>query len=567
MKRFIALLIVAAALMMLVPSLAAQSATATAEAGNTDVYGRPLPDDAAPYNMQTFQELCDSTAKETSLSAVETVYDRICEADLFGDALVNLDQNLHLIPAAADSWDVSADGLTWHFHIHPGLVWSDGTPVTANDWVASFQYMVNPKHAYDFVWLWNGTIAGWDQAEAGEIPPDQIGVTADPSDPLILDVKTQGPLGYLPSTMIYWPPLQAAALAKAGSANYQLDPKTSVSSGPFMLKSFTAGSKVDLVANPTYTGSRKPVLSEIIGVYGDALNGSFLAFQHHDVDHVNYANLSSADLQTIVADPVMSKHYLPNMGDFRTDYLLMDTYSPPFNNHDVRLAFAKALDRESIVKNVINAGGVQLAIPAYSFLAPGFPGSDTTGSLNSIQGYDCPAAQKLLAGAGYPDGKGFPSLTLDLRGESADIAARFNAAAASISDCLHVTIAVNNMEYSAYMTALLARPTQIQFGAISYGMDYLDDNNMLGSLWNSSGRHSWRNADFDALAPKAAAETDPDKRLAMYQQMQQILVSDVGGIFLDYRVQGDLYQPYVAGGDCFKPDAQGVSAFHWGNNW
>src|SRR5262249_50231635 len=155
------------------------------------------------------------------------------------------------------------------FHIHPGQMWSDGTPVTANDWVASYQYMVDPKHAYDFVWLWNGTIAGWDQAEAGEITPDKIGVTA--ADDLTLDVKTQGPLGFLPSTMIYWAPLQAAALQKAGSANYQLDPKTSVSSGPFALKSFAAGDKVVLTANDKYTGYRKPYISQISGVYGDAL--------------------------------------------------------------------------------------------------------------------------------------------------------------------------------------------------------------------------------------------------------------------------------------------------------
>jgi len=301
--------------------------------------------------------------------------------------------------------------LTWSFHLKPGQVWSDGTPLTANDWVASYRYMVDPKHAYDFVWLWNGIIDGWDQAEAGEITPDKIGMSAP--DDLTVAVKTQAPMGFLPATMIYWAPLQAAALEKAGSANYQLDPATSVSAGPFMLKEFVAGDHVLLVANPTYTGFRKPILSEIRGVYGDMLNGSFLAFQHHDVDTINYGNMSPADLQTINADPVMSKNYHPNMGDFRTDYLLFDTYTAPFNNLDVRLAFAKAIDRESIVKNVI---GSQLALPAYSFLAPGFPASDTTGALKDIQAYDCPAAQKHLADAGYPDGKDFPPTELELRG-------------------------------------------------------------------------------------------------------------------------------------------------------
>src|SRR4051794_8199122 len=283
MKRFVYVLVFAVVFLVLVPALAAQDA-------NVDVYGRPLPDDAAPYQMQTWQTLCDSTAKQITFSAVESVYQRICGADLFSDSLVVLDENLNLIPAAADSWDVSSDGLTWHFHIHPGLKWSDGTDVTAKDWVASFQYMVKPEHAYDFVWMWNGVIDGWDQAAAGETTPDKIGMAAP--DPLTVTVKTQAPMGFLPTTMIYWAPLQAAALAKAGSANYQLDPATSVSAGPFKLTQFAAGDHLTLDANPTYNGFRKPQLREIRGVYGNALNGSFLAFQHYDVDTVNYGNMS-----------------------------------------------------------------------------------------------------------------------------------------------------------------------------------------------------------------------------------------------------------------------------------
>jgi ABC-type transport system substrate-binding protein len=137
MKRFVVLLILASLLMVLVPTLAAQS-------DNTDVYGRPLPDNAAPYQMQVWQELCNSNRKETALSSAATVYSRICDQDgfdKFGDSLVQLDQNLNIIPGAASSWEVSKDGLTWTFHLKPGQVWSDGTPLTANDYVATYRYM------------------------------------------------------------------------------------------------------------------------------------------------------------------------------------------------------------------------------------------------------------------------------------------------------------------------------------------------------------------------------------------------------------------------------------------
>ncbi|MCC6801409.1 MAG: peptide ABC transporter substrate-binding protein [Anaerolineae bacterium] len=497
--------------------------------------------------------------------AAVTVYQRICQpgtSDLFGDSLVNLDENLGLIPAAAESWEPSEDGLTWYFHLRPGQVWSDGTPLTANDWVVTWRWMATPENAYDFVWMWQGIILNWSEAVAGEVPPEEIGLEAVDDDTLA--ITTVAPAPYLPATMYFWPPLQAKALEESGP-NYVNDPATSVSSGPFMLQEFVPGDHAVVVANPTYTGFRQPYLKEIRGLYGDKLNGSFLAFQDHTIDRVGYEFLAPADFEVIKANPELLDNYLPNPGDFRTDYLLMDTFTPPFDNHDVRLAFAKAVDRESIVANVINASW-NLAVPAYSFLAPGFPAWDSEGALKSIQAYDCPAAQQLLADAGYPNGDGFPALELKLRNESEFNAQRFIAAAASISDCLNVGISVNNIENATYMTALLDRPTGVQFGAISYGMDYLDPANMMG-VWVSTGRHSWRNAEFDQLVIDAGSFVgDPAERFAMYQEAERILVEDVGGIFLDHRIQGDLFQPYIAG-ECFRPNSQSVSAWQWGNDW
>ncbi|MBW4437837.1 MAG: peptide ABC transporter substrate-binding protein [Pleurocapsa minor GSE-CHR-MK-17-07R] len=544
--------------------LSMASLSAVAAQDNADIYGRALPEDAAPYDQQIWTQLCDSTRTETSLMSAVTVYQRICGDthmfDKFGDSLVDLDENLNLIPGAAESWEASEDGLSWTFNLRPGQVWSDGTPLTANDYVATYRYMVDPDHAYDFVWMWQGTIEGWSEAVAGEITPEEIGMEA--VDDLTLVVRTNGARPYLPGTLYFWPPLQAAALEAMGP-DYILDPATSVSSGPFILTEFEAGSRVILEANPTYNGYRQPYLRELRGIYGDQLNGSFLAFQNGDVDRVNYVHISPSDFEVIASDPVLSENYLPNFGDFRTDYLFFDTFTAPFNDVRVRQAFAKALDRASIVENVV---GSQFGIPAYSFLAPGFPASDVDGSLADIQGFDCPAAQALLADAGYPNGEGFPAQELKLRGESEARANWFIASAASISDCLNVEITVNNMEFSAFMEGLLARPTTVQFGAVSYGMDYLDPSNMLG-VWVSTGRHSWLNPEFDALVDRANTLVgDPAERLALYEQAESILVSDVGGVFLLHRIQGDLFQPYIAG-DCLRPDNQGVSALHWGNDW
>jgi peptide/nickel transport system substrate-binding protein/oligopeptide transport system substrate-binding protein len=292
-------------------------------------------------------------------------------------------------------------------------------------------------------------------------------------------------------------------------------------------------------------------------------NTAFTAFQKGEVDDVDYQALTPADLELVLNDPVLKDNYLRHFGDFRTDYLLFDTFNPPFDNLDVRKAFAHAVDRESIVTNVY--GDVK-AMPAYAMLMPGFPSSSTKGELNEYQNYDCDLAKEHLAKGGYADGAGFPALELWLRNENAALQAVFQAVAASISQCLNVQIEVSNKDYKVYMDGLNAKPTQLQFGAVSYGMDYLDPSNMLG-IWHTGGRHSWTNAEFDKLIDEATPLTsDPAQRDQMFREAEKILVDDVGGIFLFHRWAGTLFQPWVQG-DCLRePDNIGITGFHWGND-
>jgi ABC-type oligopeptide transport system substrate-binding subunit len=544
--------------------------TSMAQDDNVDVYGRTLPEDAAPYEMQVWTELCDATRTEISISSVVSVYQRICGLhgfDKFSDSLVQLDQNMQLFPGAATHWEPTEDGLGWLFYLRGDQMWNDGTSVTAMDWVRSFQFMADPVNAYDFVWMWLGVIEGWDESVAGEISPDEIGVEAVDDNTLL--VRTQNPFPPLPATMAYWPPMQAASLGEPGNwtPEYILDPETHVSAGAYMVTEFVAGDHLTLQANPDYIGPNTPWLHEIRGIYGDQLNSSFLAFQNYEIDRVDYTHLKPADYVVINENEDLRENFLPHAGDFRADYLLFDTFNPPFNDRNVRLAFAKAVDRVGIADNVINVGGAQAAYPAYTFLAPGFPAWDEPGDFSDVQAYDCEVAQQLLADAGYPDGEGFPAQELKLRGENEGIASWYLAVAASISQCLNVEITVNNMEFNAYMDSLLARPTTMSLGGVSYGMDYLDPANMLG-VWKSTGRQSWRVAEYDNLVTEADQIVgDQARRLEMYHEAERILVEDVGGAFLFFRNLGGLFQPYVAGGECFTPDNQGISSYHWNNEW
>ncbi len=237
---------------------------------------------------------------------------------------------------------------------------------------------------------------------------EEIGVRA--IDDLTLEIETEEPFPPLPGTMKFSWPLQKKALEEYGPY-YNSDPATHVTSGPFKLAEFDPGSFIALEANELYTGYRPPRIRrlECIMMSPDTM---FAAYQNGELDIVGYEWLSPADFDMILADPVLSENYLRHFGDFRTDYLMFDTFNPPFDNLDVRKAFAHAVDREAIVENVFTP---IKAMPAHSMLMPGFPSSDTEGLLAEYQAYDCELAKQHLADAGYADGEGFPSLELWLR--------------------------------------------------------------------------------------------------------------------------------------------------------
>ncbi|MDQ2682635.1 MAG: ABC transporter substrate-binding protein, partial [Chloroflexota bacterium] len=125
--------------------------------------GQALPEDAAPVEKQVFIQPANNTIAK-AFDFYEAVYERVEPvADLFSDPLVRIDRNFEILPGGAESWEGSEDGMTWTFKIRQGNTWSDGNPVTAADWVKTFQYAADPEHAWDFTWFWDsqGKILNW----------------------------------------------------------------------------------------------------------------------------------------------------------------------------------------------------------------------------------------------------------------------------------------------------------------------------------------------------------------------------------------------------------------------
>jgi oligopeptide transport system substrate-binding protein len=538
---------------------AAKPTTAPLAAPPTAVapVAQPLPSDAAPPDQQVLVFAYDNSLDFSSMDFMESVYKRGnpgLGSDLMTEGLVRINKNFEIVPAAAQKWSSDQSGTTWTFNLDPNLMWSDDTPVTADDYVATFQYAADPKHAWDFAWFYGGVIKNWEDAVAGKVPLDQLGVKA--VDAHTLQFTTEQPAPYLPAMLLYSMSFQKKALEKYGGL-YNSDPSTSVSDGPFLLKEWRKGDRVIYEANPKYRGNNKPFIQRVVSI-GMATNAMLAAYQAGEIDYIGGANLSPADNDLIAADPDLSKQVHPHNGDFRTDYLFFDYQNPPFNDLKVRQAFSHVIPRDDIIKQITKP---TQGIPAYSFLMPGFPASNSQG-LKDIQNYDPEKAKQLIADAGYPNGEGFPKLTLWLRAETPGRQAMAAAIAASLKQNLGIDVDVSNKEQKLFTDAMNAKPPQIQFGMVSYGFDFLDPYNML-SVFLGSGRHNWKNTEYDDLVKKAAAYTgDPATRTKMFQDAERILVSDVGGVFIQHRTVADIFKPYLKGSE-LEPDKNGMAAMHW----
>ena len=534
-----------------VPTATAAAAAATGSMKNA--FGKQIPADGATSDKQV---LISAGPGQKVMDFMESVYDRTLLADYFGLSLTLIDNNFNIGPGVATKFDISPDGLTWTFSLRKGIKWSDGNELTAQDYVESFKWSADPKHAWDFTWYWSGVIKNYTEATKGTVPTSQIGVKQG-ADPYTLIVTTEQPVPYLPAQILYSWCLSAKAIATAGSGIYNTNPATCVSCGPYVLNEFSPDKRNVITPNKAY--NYELVTPYIEKMVGNIVKGgsNFQRFQAGEIDSVE---VFAPDVKVAAADAKMKDyHVYVNPQDFRVYYAFFDVNVKPFDNIKVRQAFAHAVDRNTIVKNIL----APLAVPVSGMLAPGFP-SSVTGPLEGLTNFDPAMAQKLLADAGFPGGKGFPDQTFYVRGNGppSDPAVT-QAIAATWQQVLGINIKLQTLEQPDFMKKLNAKPTAIPMGWISYGMDYFDATNMLG-VFLSGGRHSWKNDAFDKALADGGPMIDIAKRDATFADAQKILTGDAAAIFVYNQLHGFLYQPYYKGKHLAK-DKYGYDGEEWGS--
>jgi len=521
---------------------------ATAAPRSQDV---ALPDDAAPPEQQVYVVPNRPNLDKTP-DFYESVYERLSDGapDLFSEPLVRFSRDFEIIPAGALEWSGNEEGTVWTFKLDPELMWSDGTPVTANDRVTTFRYGADPAHAWDFTWYFQGVLKGWDEAIAGEIPLEELGVRQG-ADEYELIIETQAPAPYLPAMLLYSSTLSAAALAEHGPL-YNSRPETSVTSGPMRLAEWLVDQRVVYEKNPDYTGKLAVPVNKVVIKLAD-VGTWFIMYQNDEIDFMQ--DPAPADL--MVAQTEFPDQVYSSVGDFRTFYLFFDVTQPPFDSLEVRQAFSHAVDRDAIKQQILGPAGV----PAYSWLAPGFPAANGE-ALSDIQNFDPAKGKELLAAAGFADPASFPKQVLQVRSPNPLTGAVSQAVAGMLRSNLGIEVEVQDVDQDSFMDALTAKPTEVLFGWVDYGMDFLDPFNML-SVWLSGGRHSWANPEFDQLVKDAASFTgDPAERTTMFRDAERILVEDVPGVFIFHGTPVQFVKPWVKGA-ALEPDANGITSIHW----
>lgn len=494
--------------------------------------GVVLPDDAAPIEQQIRRGF---GLEGKHFDATKNIYESSGMTGYALEPLVWLDYDFNAYPGAADSWDVSDDGLTWTFHLRENAMWSDGVPVTADDWVFAFQRMFSPETASPYVWFW-GSIVNATAASKGEVDPSEVGVAK--VDDYTLTITTSQPIPYLLLLMGFIATIVPQHIVEEVGDAFATSPETFPSNGPYMLSEWNKGENVIWVLNPYYNGPNQGKVEKIIYTIVPPSTPQSVTLSMYQAGEIDAVGLQGAALQQALADPSMEGqvdlYALPNIF-----YMFFNTDQPPFDDLRVRQAFSHAIDRDAISNEVMQG----LEVPAYSLLPPSIPCSQANDpDIRAIQAYDPELARQLLAEAGYPNGEGFP--TLELWTRNGQIVVESVAIQSMLRENLGITVIPTDVERSVYMDKLRAH--DITLGLIQWAQDYSDPTNFM-DWWTTQARHTWMNEQFNDLVNEARSVIDPESRCALYNEAERILIEDVGGVFVGNPIAADVWKPYVGG--------------------
>jgi oligopeptide transport system substrate-binding protein len=448
-------------------------------------------------------------------------------------------KDLHPVPGLAESWDISEDGKVYTFHLRPNLKWSNGDPIIASEIVESYKRMLSPKLAAEYAYLIYNFVAGAKDYYEGKVTDfAQVGFKAPDERTLQVTLRNKTPyLMKIIASHISWSPVPVKVITHFGPLDQKRTAWTRagnlVGSGPFILKEWSPHQRIVVARNPHYWDAKTVKLDEIHFLPTEDLSTDERNFRTGQV-HMTYV-LPAAKIDTYRKNNPESLRIDPWLGIY---YYRCNVARPPLNDKRVRKALALAIDRESLVKNVTRGGEK----PAYAVSYPGtadyFPRAKLEGTIED--------AKRLLAEAGFPDGKGMPTIELLYNTQE-----NHRAIAETIQQMwrnkLGVNIQLLNQEWKVYLDMQHTENFTLQ--RAGWIADYVDPHVFL-EIWetsNGNNNTNWSNAEYDRLLQSALAAKNEDERYELYQKMDAILVDELPIIPIYYYTSVRTLSPKVKG--------------------
>jgi oligopeptide transport system substrate-binding protein len=445
--------------------------------------------------------------------------------------------DLHPVPGVAERWDISPDGLIYTFHLRANARWSDGTALTAQDFVGSYRRILSPGLGAEYanmLYILQGAEAFHKGASK-----DFAQVGAKALDPRTLQLTLEHPAAYFLALVVNppWHPVPIAAIEKHGPADRRGNPWTRpekiISNGPFVLKKWQQNQVIAVEKSPHYWDAARVQLK---GVHFypvesvDAEERMFRAGQLHITETVPISKIDAYRRdapQQIRSDPYLN-----------TYFYRFNVRRPPFTDVRIRRALALAVDRDAIVKKILRGGETA----AHAFTPPGMGGYVPAAKMPS----DLAAARQLLKDAGYEGGKGLPPIEV-LFNTSENHRLIAEALQEMWRRDLGVDVRLVNQENKVVLASRRAGDYQILRS--NWVGDYLDPSTFLDIFRSDSGNNytGWSNAEYDAALFAAARTADPAARHALFQKAEAILIDHAPIIPIYYFTHTFLKQPSVQG--------------------
>ena len=442
--------------------------------------------------------------------------------DLY-EGLTVYDASGNVIPGDAESWAVSDDGLTYTFKLRADAKWSNGDPVTADDYVYSFRRVEDPKEAAGYA----NILYPIKNAEAintakPEAPVDVSTLGIKALDPKTLQITLERPTPYFITLMAHQTalPVYRPAVEKFG-ADF-VKPGNMISNGAFTLTEDVANDHITVTKNPQFWDAANVKLDQVIFYPTDDQAAAVKRFQAGELD-LNYyfpTDQLKALQQSLGADQV---HMAPSLATY---YYALDERQPPFNDVRVRQAMSMAIDRDFLAQSIFSGG----QLPLYSYVPPGIPGYTPApadfGALSQLDRED--KAKELLKEAGY--GPGGKPLNIEIRYNTNDNHKKVATAIADMWKQLGATVTIVNLDTKSHY-AYLQEGGMFNAARAGWTADYPDPENFLYQFISTNKTFNYgayNNPKYDALMQQSYTERDPAKRMQILHDAEALLMSEQG---------------------------------------